>query len=146
MRQAHNILFIMRGLTKLQERYLETLRKTHQLSQIEITIISFLHNNPAHDTASDIADMRMLQKGNVSRGVDSLIRKNLLCRTADAHDRRRIHLSLSDAAMPIVQQIEAQQQALLQQVFAGFTAQECATYASLNARIYQNILTGLERT
>lgn len=145
MEQSQNILFLTRGLIKLQERYLEDVRHAHQLSHIEVTIITFLHNNPAHDTASDIAEMRMLQKGNVSQGVESLIQKSLLRRTADTHDRRRIHLSLTEKALPIVQEIEQQQQSLFQQIFTEFSEDELQLYANLNERIYDNIISGLER-
>lgn len=145
MRQGQGILSITRGLMKLQEKYLEGLRKSYMLSLIEITIITFLHNNPTFDTASEIAEMRMLQKGNVSKGVESLIQKALLRRTPDPQDRRRIHLSLTQAAAPIVQEIEIVQQKLFTQVFTGFSSEETALYTQLNDRIYRNILTGLER-
>lgn len=145
MLQSHNILFLTRALVKLQERYLEGIRKTHGLSQVEITIITFLHNNPGHDTASDIADTRMLQRGNVSQGVESLIQKSFLARTPDAHDRRRIHLSLTKGALPIVREVEQQQKELLKQVFFGFSQEDLQMYTGLNERMMDNILAGLER-
>ncbi len=143
--QTSTILFITRGITKLYEQYLEEIRKENNLSQIEITIICFLHNNPEYDTASDIVEMRMLQKGNVSQGVESLIQKSLLCRTPDANDRRRQHLSLTDVALPLLEKIELQNKRLLSEVYSGFSSEEQNLYSSLNERIKNNILASMEK-
>ncbi len=143
MNSNANILLITRGIAKLYEQYLEELRKSNQLSQIELTIISFLHNNPGMDTASDIAEMRMLQKGNVSQGVESLIQKSLLCRTPDTQDRRRSHLSLTENALPLVNEIEVQNQRLLNQIFSGFSDEEQHLYGIMNERIQNNITNSL---
>ena len=45
---------------------------------MEIKIISFLYNNPEKDTAADIAELRMLPKRNISKAVESLIKKGFL--------------------------------------------------------------------
>ncbi len=143
MQPTSNILFITRGITKLYEQYLEDFRKANKFSQVELTIISFLYNNPEMDTASDIVEMRMLQKGNVSQGVESLINRGLLCRTPDTNDRRRSHLSLTDDAMPLVEEIELQNQRLLNHIFSGFSKKEHEQYANLNKRIHCNVINSL---
>ena len=51
---------------------------------MEATIITFLRNNPNVDTAADIAELRMLSKGQVSQAVESLVRKGLVRRQPDA--------------------------------------------------------------
>ena len=54
---------------------LKAICEEYRLTLIEATIISFLHNNPAKNTAADIVELRMLSKGNVSQAVESLIQK-----------------------------------------------------------------------
>ncbi len=143
MKPTSNILFITRGITKLYEQYLEDFRRTNKLSQVELTIISFLYNNPEMDTASDIVEMRMLQKGNVSQGVESLINRGLLRRNPDSNDRRRNHLSLTDDAIPLVEEIELQNKRLFNHIFSGFSKEEHELYTNLNERIYFNVINSL---
>ena len=75
MNRFGDILLSIRRVVKLYDRYMEDTRNRYGLSHLEITIISFLHNNPGRDTARDICKTRMLPKGNVSQGVESLIQK-----------------------------------------------------------------------
>lgn len=134
---------VMRGTFKLQELYQEPVRREYGLSKVEIVIVNFLYNNPQHDTASEIVRMRMLQRGNVSQGVEALIQKGFLKRTEDPKDRRRIHLSLTEKATPLVTAVEAQQEKMLAQIFAGFDETEKHLYQEMNRRIEENILKGL---
>ena len=52
------LLLLYRRIQKLYDRHMDDIRKSFSLSRIEITIISFLHNNPGLDTAGDIAEYR----------------------------------------------------------------------------------------
>ena len=106
MKNASDMLMLVRYMMKLYEKYLEDVQMKHRLSHIEIAIIGFLYNNPERDTAADIVERRMLPKGNVSAGVETLVQKGLLMRRQDQTDRRKIHLSLLEKAVPIVQEIE----------------------------------------
>ena len=145
MNHSNNILLSIRGIMKLYDQYMEEIRVQHQLSQIEITIISFLHNHPGRDTARDICEMRMLPKGNVSLGVESLIQKALLFRTPDEQDRRRIHLSLTEYSVPIVKEIEIAKEKFLKELFQGLTPQEIDLYRKITNTIIENTRKGLER-
>ena len=106
MKNASDMLMLVRYMMKLYEKYLEDVQMKHRLSHIEIAIIGFLYNNPERDTAADIVERRMLPKGNVSAGVETMVQKGLLMRRQDQTDRRKIHLSLLEKAVPIVQEIE----------------------------------------
>lgn len=138
MSETSNVFLSIRGMIKLYNQHLEGIRTEYRLSHIEITIISFLHNHPGRDTATDISDVRMLPKGNVSQGVESLIQKALLIRTPDASDRRKIHLSLTAEALPIVEEIEQEKNKLTSKIFAGFSPEELNLYLEMNERIRYN--------
>ena len=101
MKRPTDFLTNIRRIIKLHESMLKGICETYRLSLIEATIISFLYNNPGKDTAADIVELRMLSKGNVSQAVESLMQKSLLQRRQDTEDRRKIHLSLTQAAQPI---------------------------------------------
>lgn len=76
MLQATEFLRLMRFITKSHEACIQTICREHQLTMMEATIITFLRNNPSVDTAADIAELRMLSKGQVSRQWSHWFRKD----------------------------------------------------------------------
>ena len=129
---------------KLQEKYLESVRDEFNLSRIEIIILTFLHNNPSYDSARDIVEFRMLQRGNVSAAVDTLEKKGYLTRYTDPDDKRIVHLKLTEQTDDIVRAIEEKQEALVSCIFAGFSEDEKKNFAAYNARLYQNVMSHLK--
>ena len=139
MRQTTEMLTIVRRTVKVYDDLLKPVCVRYRLSSIEAVILSFLHSNPERDTAANIAELRMLPKSNVSLAVESLIRKSLLVRRQDTRDRRKIHLSLTPAAEPVIREIEQVRLKFYQQVFQGFTKEERQQFANMNARIAKNM-------
>lgn len=144
MNPPYDILTTIRQTIKFYESLLKEVCREHGLTQLEVNIISFLHNNPGRDTAADIVELRMLPKGNVSQGVEALIQKSLLQRQQDADDRRRIHLTLTPKALPAVKKIETCKDEFYCRLFAGFSLEERDTYIRLHQRIVENTSRGLE--
>ena len=144
LQSPSNIFDMAKSLMKLQEKYLESIRIDYKLSRIEVIIITFLHNNPVHDTARDIVEFRMLQRGNVSTAIDSLADKGYLTRHPDTNDKRIIHLKLSDRSIPVVHAIEKKQDELISCIFEGFSDDEKKNFASYNKRLYDNVLSHLK--
>ena len=136
LQSPSNIFDMTKSLMKLQEKYLESIRIDYKLSRIEVIIITFLHNNPVHDTARDIVEFRMLQRGNVSTAIDSLADKGYLTRHPDTNDKRIIH--------PVVHAIEKKQDELISCIFEGFSDDEKKNFASYNKRLYDNVLSHLK--
>ena len=128
----------LRRIIKLHDSMLKEVCEEYQLMLIEGTIISFLHNHPGKDTAADIVELRMLSKGNVSQAVESLIQKSLLKRSLDPQDRRKIHLSLTPEAQPMIESLENLWQEFEDQVFFGISEEEKALFDRLNDRIREN--------
>ena len=106
MKRTTELFTGFRSLFRLYDKLLKKVCMEHNLTVIEADIISFLQNNPEKDTAADIVELRMLSKGAVSKGVDSLIQKSLLERIPDREDRRRIHLKLKPEAADLTESIE----------------------------------------
>lgn len=132
---ATDFLTGIRGIMKLHESMLKEIGARYHLTMIEANIISFLHNNPGRDTAGDIVELRMLSKGNVSLGVESLIQKGILKRSPDDSDRRKIHLSLLSAAKPITDDIDAVQRQFQEEVFGELSEQERLMLEQMTRRI-----------
>ena len=146
MERSSSTLITIRQTMKFYEQCLEVVRQRYQLSRLETIIISFLHNNPSHDTVGEIADTRMLSRGNVSRGADSLIRRGLLERSPDQLDRRWVHLRLRPEAAPIVADIETACVTFWQGAFEGFSPEDMQMFHQLNARLAHNVGSKLERS
>ena len=145
MKNASDMLMLVRYMMKLYEKYLEDVQMKQRLSHIEIAIIGFLYNNPERDTAADIVERRMLPKGNVSAGVETLVQKGLLMRRQDQTDRRKIHLSLLEKAVPIVQEIEEINKIFRRQIFKNLSNDDLKTYEKTTDLILENLKEVLER-
>lgn len=145
MNSSTQLFLFHRGLTRLYDRYIDVLRQDYVLSKIEITIISFLHNNPELDTGADICEYRMLSKGNVSQGVEALIQKGYLMRVPDTKDRRKIHLHLTPKADPIVSKIDEIREAFHRKITEGLSSSDLALYQKTSDKIFENICRELER-
>lgn len=86
------------GMRRLYSRMLTPLLERYRLTQLEMDILLFLANNPEHDTARDMVELRHLAKSHVSAGVDSLVRRGLVERFFREGNRKVIHLRLLPAA------------------------------------------------
>ncbi|WP_461811157.1 MarR family winged helix-turn-helix transcriptional regulator [Faecalimonas sp.] len=145
MRRISDILIMIRGLDKLNNKCLEPVRKKYALSQIEVIIMGFLHNNPEKDTVGDISSWRMLPKGNVSQGVESLIQKGFLQRFPDKMDRRKMHLCITEKADEMIVGIDKARNVYNKQIFNGLSEEEKKMYFRINEKILENVFEGLER-
>ena len=92
----------VRGITRFFDYCEREVCVQSALTQTEADILAYLGNNPDRDTASDIVDYRGIPKGYVSKAVDALMSRGYLHREKDEADRRRIHLTPTDAAAPVL--------------------------------------------
>ena len=132
------LIYALRSTMKVYETMLKEVCEKYELTPIEGNIISFLFNHPTKNSASDIAEYRMLSKGNVSIGVESLIKKNLIERKLDRKDRRKVNLFLKKECAPITKEIEIVRTKFFDKIFSDFSAQEREEYFRLSERILQN--------
>ena len=145
MKRPTDFLTNIRRIIKLHESMLKGICETYRLSLIEATIISFLYNNPGKDTAADIVELRMLSKGNVSQAVESLMQKSLLQRRQDTEDRRKIHLSLTQAAQPITASLKELFQQFHEELFFGLSKDELELFDRVNEQIIVNTQNAIAR-
>ena len=130
---------------KFHELMLKEICQEYRLTLVEATIVSFLYNNPGKDTAGDIAELRMLQKGNVSTAVELLYQKNLISRIPDRADRRKIHLVLTEKAAPLVQSVDRMQNEFEQALLSGMTLEDQKIFWQANRKMRENIEKMMDR-
>ena len=140
------VLQNVRRIIKYYEKTIKNIGDNHGLTQIEINILSFLHYHPSRNTASDIVELRMLPKGNVSQAVEKLIQKGLLQRKDDAEDRRKVRLFLMEKTRKIVDEIDRNRRAFEKQIFKGFTETEKKEYSLFAERIFTNVAEGMKKS
>lgn len=127
------------GLRKLYCSLFTPMLEHWALTQLEADILLFLANNPGCDTARDIVEKRHLAKSHVSVGVDALAGRGLLERQLRSGNRKSIHLCLTEAAGPIVEEGRAVQRQYGELLLAGFTAGEREELIQMLEKIGENV-------
>lgn len=144
MKKSTELFMGMRNLFRLYDRLLKKVCTKYELTLLEAEIISFLQNNPGKDTAADIVELRMLSKGAVSKGVDSLIQKSLIERIPDRKDRRKIHLKLMSQAEPVMETINEVRDEFLNMILEGFSQEELEMQAQFFRKLFGNTKKAIE--
>ena len=127
------------GIRKLYCSLFTPVLERRGLTQLEMDILLFLANNPEYDTARDIVEKRHLAKSHVSVGIDALAGRGLLARQMREGNRKTIHLILTEAAAPIVEEGRAVQRQYGETLLAGFTEEEREDLFRLLDRIGENV-------
>ena len=133
-----------RGLGKLYARLFTPLLEEWGLTQTEADILLFLANNPGYDTARDMAEKRHLAKSHISAGIEALAGRGLLERSLQEGNRKTIHLRLTAAADPIVEEGRARQRRYGELLFRGFTQEEICRLSRWLDRVTENVDAALE--
>lgn len=81
----------------------EPLLDEFKLGQVSFDILMFLANNPEFVTAQEISDIRHIKKNLVSVHVEKLVHAGFLKRSAVDGDRRKIALTCTEKAKPIIE-------------------------------------------
>ena len=124
---------------KLYGAILFPLLERYGLTQTEADVLLFLVNNPAHDTARDMAEHRHLAKSHVSVSVEALVQRGLIERFYQNGNRKTIHLRVTERARPIIEEGLRLQNRFGAAMVAGFSEQEILQLDALLSRIRRNI-------
>lgn len=81
-------------------------------------------NNPEYHTARDIVEVRKLKANLVSVNIARLVEDGYLTRSSIPGDRRKVALSLTRQAAPIIAQGQALQQSFFDGLFQGVSPED----------------------
>ena len=115
-----------------------------QLTQNEIDVLLFLHNNAPLNTASDIAKYRAMSKSMISKSVDSLYKRGYLSYDIDELDKRCIHLKIEPVAMTILKKLHEVQKQFFDILTSNITEEEYKAMETVLNKMYENIIDELE--
>jgi len=88
---------------------------------------------------TDIAATLAKDKAVITRLVSSLLKKGLVIRDADRHDRRAVRVNLSTAGIDAVAHLRPQLEQLLHRVYRDIDQQEFDTARDVLGRILNNV-------
>ena len=109
------------------------------IPQISFDILMFLENNPEFCTAQEISEVRGIKKNLVSVHVEKLVRAGLLRRGTVSGDRRKISLTVTEKARPIIEAGLAAQQKFYERLTAGISEEDWAVYKHMNEHLAKNV-------
>ncbi len=82
--------------------YSDRVSNKYGISRRELDILLFLANNKQYDTAAEIVEMKHLAKSHVSVIISRLEESGLITRSFAAGNHKTVHISLTEASMPII--------------------------------------------
>lgn len=116
----------------------EPILAEYELPQVSFDILMFLTNNPECSTAQEISEFRNIKKNLVSVHVDKLVSAGLLKRTAVAGDRRKIALSCTEKAAPVIEAGLKLQKKFYEDLACGISADQWKLFAEIFETINSN--------
>lgn len=133
--------FLVEGnrLRRAYARRCDRVAEQFSLKRIELDVLVFLKNNAPLDTARDIAELRGLAKSNLSTAVESLTAGGYLEQRPDPADRRKVHLVLTDAALPVVEQAGRMQEEFGASLLRGVSPEDLAALERVGQCIRENL-------
>lgn len=140
---THPLVTIRLTLKRLYAQEMAILMRSTGLTRMELDVLLFIANNPGFDTAAEIVQLRALTKSHVSRAVEHLTGLGLLEQQRDEHNRRRIHLRLTQQAMPIVDEGMALLQRFTGILTAGLSAEDQKTLERIMRTVSRNAMNAL---
>lgn len=99
---AIQMIAIGRKLSNIYSELSLPICKKYGINQTCFDILLFFANNPKHNTARDICEVRGIKSGIASVSVEILIENGFLVRKDDESDRRRRRLILTEKADPVI--------------------------------------------
>lgn len=131
-----NQIQIMR---KVHSNLLAKIASKYEINECEIMILVFLNETPEENMASDIVKHLMISKAHVSGLVNNLENQGYIIRENDYKDKKKIHLSITEKAKPIIKDVQKKKKEMKTKVFDGVTEKEAEVMKSVLNKIKNNL-------
>lgn len=109
----------------------EPLLSKFDIPQVSFDILMFLTNNPEFSTAQEISEIRNIKKNLVSVHVEKLVSAGLLERGTVTGDRRKVALSCTEKAAPIIEAGLAMQKEFYLRITNGISEEKWEVYKEI---------------
>lgn len=109
------------------------------LSQARWLVLLHLARFETPPTQRELAKSVGVEGPTLARLLDSLESQGLVRRHAVVEDRRAKQISLSESALPLIEQIETIANALRAELFSGVSEQELAIAMAVHGKVLANL-------
>jgi DNA-binding MarR family transcriptional regulator len=113
--------------------------KPHKISVMFWRVLGILQEKDGMNI-SYLAGRLSIDKSNLSRTLDAMVKQGLVAREAAGHDRRNVLLCLTKTGRRIVDQAYPDVAALIGDTMDGFSEEESRTFLNLLQRMKENSL------
>ncbi|WP_283674546.1 MarR family winged helix-turn-helix transcriptional regulator [Butyricicoccus sp. Marseille-Q5471] len=140
-------LFLGAGkLEKLYHRYFCEEFADYRFTANEIAALVFLvRHERAKDTATDIAQECGISKALVTRGVSALCKRGFVSAVRDEHDRRVVHLHLTESGKAIAEKLDENRKYIAARLEQGIAPEDLACMAQVIETMQRNLDSLLEQ-
>ena len=125
-------------LKEAYDRTLDPVAQRWRLTRMELDLLLFLANNPAHNTAAEAVRLRQWTKSHVSAAVHALQDKGLLSAVHPEGNRKTLLLTPLPAAGEPIRDGQEAQRAFFQAMRRGFTP-EAQAMDSISEKVSRNL-------
>ncbi len=138
--KVSDYLIISKKTITAYNKTCKSVLEKYNISQVSFDILMFLTNNPEYVTAQDISEIKGIKKNLVSIHVEKLVRAGLLKRGFVSGDRRKVSLSCTEKARPIIEDGLAVQTSFYERITSGITEEDWEAYKRINKRVMENTM------
>lgn len=135
-------LLLFKGL---YDQALNPVAQRWKLTRMELDLLLFLHNNPAHNTAAEAVRLRQWTKSHVSAAVHALKARGMLCVGHPQGNRKTLELTPLPAAQPVLEDGREAQRFFFQSMLQGFTPSEKQALEAISEKIARNVRDALKK-
>lgn len=125
----------------LKDRICERIWREHgmEINTGQLMILCYLWNHD-HETISQISQQTLLARNTVSITINGMVKKGLVVRNINPHDRRQTIVSLTAYGKSILAQYTTVEKQLDELIYTGFTEQEREALEGYLTRIIQTMV------
>jgi DNA-binding MarR family transcriptional regulator len=127
-------------LTFLVQGALARRAAAHQLSMIQVRLLGVLRDRTPG--MNELATMLELDKSSVSGLVDRASARGLVTRVPSAHDRRGVHVSLTEQGRAVVDDVSGDFATDIASIAGGLSSAQQARLTDLASRVVAHHTTG----
>lgn len=127
-----------RVFKKLIEHRCSPVCEKYGLKQIEVEILFYMSKVPGSITSTNIYHSLNMNKGQISRAMESLCQKGYLSAKSDETDRRMVLFDLTDQAKEVVEEIRLVTGKFRDDIFEGISEEELARFKETGLKILAN--------
>lgn len=135
---GYPLLEVAKKIIHAYKKMCEPLLNKFDIPQLSFDIIMFLHNNPEYSTAQDISNIHHIKKNLISVHVEKLVRAGFLQRNSVEGDRRKIALSCTNKAKPIIESGTKLQTHFIGRLISGISEDKWIVFNEIQTALETN--------